>query len=1077
MSRKATRTVAVALSVSLVLAVFSLPPSGRAAAATDWHNSNWRYRRPVTVDNSGNPEALSNYQVKVVLSASGFDFSKARPRGQDIRFSDSDGTTPLDYWIESYDSSSDTASIWVNVPSVPASSSKCIYMYYGNGKAQAAGSGDDTFLLFDRFDPCGPPDNFDKLCRMQVALAPGPAGSWDERIRERMTVLYDTGKGLYEAWYSGHTVAGGEQSSEIGYATSSDAVTWTRYMGNPVLSRAEQDQDPTVVKVGGTYYMYVERTDPAFVAVDLFTSGDGINWTVHAGNPVKSLAATPLVWVEGSDWYMLYEDYPALPPYDMNLAVSVDGKVWVDSPSNPVIVAENLDACPDGIVKKNGTYHLYYHGQSSPPTNRYATSTDRVNWTNKKVLYPREYESFFVIEKDGEVWAYAWDVGAYERVIQGCGDVSNTGIHMFKGYDAGCLDPGKWEMVKRGDNSAINIGTDGVELSPYEWTTSSVSLRSKATFTNDVIIEVRKRLYGSSYTDVSLGSGGVVDADNGGTTDWWHTTLKSGYIWSFNHVGHASTMIMKMPAGGGSSSLSDPFDPGTGIKTNFQTHRLTYASSGMLYWHVDGSLKAKSNGPDTEFLVNKKHLMLSQGEYDGNICYGGQADIAWVRVRKYASVEPTVAVGTEQMESNFYFAEGYTGDGFQVYLSIANTGSVEATALVTYMFSDGTTRETSYAVPPDSRYTVDVNSEVGPGREVSTRVLSEESGLVVERPIYFNYQGKWAGGHCAVGAPAPAAKWYFAEGTTLSGFDTWITVQNPGDSTANVDFHYMIEGYGESVFSETVAPHSRGTFDAAGHVGADRNISILVESDVDVVVERPMYFDYQGLASRGWTGGSDVVGANSPGREWYLAEGTTRDGFEEWLCIQNPGDESITVDAAYALGEGQGGPVNREYTVAAKERLTVSVNRELGPHKDVSVKLTSGSEFIAERPMYFEYKPGYRDWDGGHDVLGAKAADTTWFFAEGYTGNNFEEWLCIQNDGDQDANVTITYLLQSGAELVRTHTVMANSRYTLSVNLDAGPDESLSARVESDMPIVCERPMYFDFNGLPGGHDVVGYTP
>ena len=46
-----------------------------------------------------------------------------------------------------------------------------------------------------------------------------------------------------------------------------------------------------------------------------------------------------------------------------------------------------------------------------------------------------------------------------------------------------------------------------------------------------------------------------------------------------------------------------------------------------------------------------------------------------------------------------------------------------------------------------------------------------------------------------------------------------------------------------------------------------------------------MYFNYNGV----WTGGSDVVGATYPSKTFYFAEGTTRPGFDAYLCIQNPG--------------------------------------------------------------------------------------------------------------------------------------------------------------------------------------------
>src|SRR5450759_2788675 len=55
------------------------------------------------------------------------------------------------------------------------------------------------------------------------------------------------------------------------------------------------------------------------------------------------------------------------------------------------------------------------------------------------------------------------------------------------------------------------------------------------------------------------------------------------------------------------------------------------------------------------------------------------------------------------------------------------------------------------------------------------------------------------------------------------------------------------------------------------------------------------------------------------------------------------------------------------------------------------VKLTSSAQFLAERPMYFDYAG---KWDGGHCLLGT-SAHPTWYFAEGYTGPGFDEWLCL----------------------------------------------------------------------------------
>jgi len=114
-----------------------------------WWNESWQYRRPITIDNSGNSNDLTNYQILVVLNSTNFDFSKANSDGSDIRFIDSDDTTKLNYWIEEWNSTAQEAKIWVNVTSIPASSTKTIYMYYGNPSATSESNGSAVFDFFD----------------------------------------------------------------------------------------------------------------------------------------------------------------------------------------------------------------------------------------------------------------------------------------------------------------------------------------------------------------------------------------------------------------------------------------------------------------------------------------------------------------------------------------------------------------------------------------------------------------------------------------------------------------------------------------------------------------------------------------------------------------------------------------------------------------------------------------------------------------------------------------------------------------------------------------------------------------
>jgi len=219
------------------------------------------------------------------------------------------------------------------------------------------------------------------------------------------------------------------------------------------------------------------------------------------------------------------------------------------------------------------------------------------------------------------------------------------------------------------------------------------------------------------------------------------------------------------------------------------------------------------------------------------------------------------------------------------------------------------------------------------------------------------------------------------------------------------------------------------------------------------------------------------MGATRLGQSYYFAEGTTREGFEEWLTLQNPNSVDITVNATYQLGVGQGEAVNSTYEIPAGERYTVYVPEEVGTDKDVSTRLFSTSLFLAERPVYFHYAGYGTGWSGGHCVIGAGGADARWLFAEGYTGAGFHTWLTLQNPGTEEAHAAIMYYTQEeGALPARLVDIPPGSRYTLLVNENAGPDYQLSIEVTSDRDIVVERPMYFDFaESMPGGHDVVGY--
>jgi len=108
------------------------------------------YRRKIIVDNSGNSETLTGYQVFFNVT---YD-SDMQPDFDDLRFTWYNETSgqevSIDYWLDKY-VDSEYAHVWVEVPLIRGLGQEVLYMYYGDPDAVSGSNGEETFVFFDDF--------------------------------------------------------------------------------------------------------------------------------------------------------------------------------------------------------------------------------------------------------------------------------------------------------------------------------------------------------------------------------------------------------------------------------------------------------------------------------------------------------------------------------------------------------------------------------------------------------------------------------------------------------------------------------------------------------------------------------------------------------------------------------------------------------------------------------------------------------------------------------------------------------------------------------------------------------------
>ncbi len=209
-------------------------------------------------------------------------------------------------------------------------------------------------------------------------LADGRSGSFDAEFVDHPAVLVEeAGFRLYYAGYDGALL-------RIGCAGSTDGVTWTRMGPEAVLAPGSAGAwdaggvtAPAPLRTDGGYALWYAGYDGTCMRIGYATSSDGLSWEKHAAGPVLDIGppeawddagvSEPVVLYDGRQYRMWYTGFDGS-RRRLGYATSADGVHWEKSLANPVFQEgaaggwDGMAISGPAVIRQDNTYRLWYTG-------------------------------------------------------------------------------------------------------------------------------------------------------------------------------------------------------------------------------------------------------------------------------------------------------------------------------------------------------------------------------------------------------------------------------------------------------------------------------------------------------------------------------------------------------------------------------------------------------------------------------------------------------------------------------------------------------------------------------------------
>lgn len=426
--------------------------------------SGWKYRKSITLSRASG--AVNNYQMKLLVGeTSGAAGENVDCAGlclsnfNDIRFTNSNGTTLLDYWIESITgvSPNQLATIWIEFDTIGVDATT-FYMYYGNSSATSLSNGINTFPLFDNFDGgglnnsiwsvAGSPSLSSSILSFgavsncgiasKTAYPPGYAvrakGSWSQ-TGSKYPLFRFTENSSGDATNSNNELS--IQSYSQGYIQSRKDGTWgtqldfgTSYTGNRIWEISRTDSNNAIITVDGAVLQNRTSSIPTsnlFVNIgqntDAYTTCDWI--LVRTQLPVEPSWGT---WSTTLEYIDSYTKLLIHGNRNLGIVDSATGKTITVTGGAAISSGKTITTNGNASITSGRLVTAYGNAQLSTLQSKFGGASGLFDGTDDRISVPASSDfDFGTGDFTIDFWVYFTSTAGYQYLF----DIGNDNSILY----------------------------------------------------------------------------------------------------------------------------------------------------------------------------------------------------------------------------------------------------------------------------------------------------------------------------------------------------------------------------------------------------------------------------------------------------------------------------------------------------------------------------------------------------------------------------------------------------------------------------------------------------------------------